>query len=104
MIVHAAQAVDMHRNPSILRKRLDNMRNHLRRQLTNLLALETKLNHSVWASREIDNCTGQRLVKRCVRVPKPLVTYNRSECLLERRPQGKRAVFRSVVIVNCQWR
>ena len=100
MIIKPAQAIHMHRDPRVLRKRLNHMRNHLARELTNHLPLKPQLHRGVRPRRQIHHGARERLIEGCVRVAESLVTHNRAESLLERGTESERAVFCGVVVVD----
>jgi hypothetical protein len=55
MIVLTPQDIDMHRAPGCDSERIKDVREHLRREVTNLLALETEICHTVWPRTDIDD-------------------------------------------------
>ena len=57
VVVLAAQHVDVQRHAGRHRKRVEDVREHLRREVPNLLALELQVRNAVWAPGYVDNCS-----------------------------------------------
>lgn len=89
-------------DPRRLGEALHAVGNHLTTQISDLLALKTKLNDGVWPVREVDNRTGQGLVERAVGGSEAGDTDGRTEGFLECRAKGDANVFCAVVIIDCE--
>lgn len=57
MIILPAQNVDMQCNPGSDGKRVEDMGDHLRRQVANLFSLEAEVRDTVGAGADVDDCT-----------------------------------------------
>lgn len=102
VIVGAFENIDMERYTSSGSKRQEDVRNHLAREVTDLLSLQAKVDGSEWATGDIDHCTGKGLVKWAVCVAKTLDTLWSTESLLEGHTKGNSGVFGSVVVIDVQ--
>lgn len=89
-------------DPRSLGEALHAVRDHLTAQVSNLLTLETELNDGVGPVREVDNGTGQGLVKRAVCGSEAGDANGRTEGFLEGRAKGNADVFCAVVIIDCR--
>ena len=57
MIVLPSEHVDVQSDARSDREGVEDMREHLRREVPNLLALELQIRDAVWASGYVDNCS-----------------------------------------------
>lgn len=71
MVVGTVRTADVQGDPGRLRKALQPVRDHLRAQLANLLALEAQVDHRVRPVRQVDDRPRQRLVQRRVAAAEP---------------------------------
>ncbi len=69
VVVLAVEALDVQAEPCLLRKRVEDMRDHLAAQRANLLALQAQVHNSKRPRRDVHHGARQRLVQRAVRVP-----------------------------------
>ena len=57
VVVLTAEDVDVKRRATGDRERVENVREHLRREVPDLLALELQVRNAVWAPGYVDNCS-----------------------------------------------
>lgn len=100
MVVVAIDTLDMQRDACGLRKTLKPMRDHLRRQIADLLAREAQINYRVGSVAEIDDGPGQSLVERGVATAEADQAGAGAEGFVEGGSQGEKDVFGGVVVVD----
>lgn len=102
VVVVAAEAVDVHGDAGSPGKALDAVGDHLGAEVTNLLALQTKVDDGEGTVRQIDDGTAEGLVERAVCVSEARETGGSAEGLGEGVAQSDADVFGGVVVVDCE--
>lgn len=102
VVVLAAQAVHMQRQPGALRKTLQTVRDHLAAQVANLFASQPQLDHAIWTVREVDDGSAECLVEGGVGVAEAGQAGHGGEGRSECRAEGDADVFGGVVVVDYQ--
>lgn len=80
VVIVAISAANVQGHPGRLRKALQSMRDHLRAQVADLLALEAQIDHRPRPTREVDHRPRERLVERGVAASEPLQRLPGAQC------------------------
>lgn len=100
MVVITVGATDMQRDVRGLCKALQTVSDHLGAQITDLLALEAKVDHGPRTAGEIDDGPGEGFVEGGVAAAEAGERLAGAEGFGEGRAEGEESIFRGVVVVN----
>ena len=84
VVVVAVEALDVQTEPRRLRKRLEDVRDHLARELAQLLPAEAEAHNGARPRRNVDDGARQRLVQRAICMPVARNPAARAQGLVKR--------------------
>jgi len=79
---------------------MEYVREHLRREITDLVALDAQVGHAIWARADVDNRARKSLVERSKARAVSADPLDFTQRLLERRSECNRRVLGCVVVVD----
>lgn len=100
VVVLAVERRDVQREAGVLRKRLEPVRQHLRTQRADALALDAEVDVRKRPVRQVDDGARERLVERRVGVAEASKTSGAAERLLEGVAERDEGVLGRVVVVD----
>mgnify|MGYP001369130697 CR=1 FL=1 len=100
VVVLSPQNVDMESASRSDGERVEDVGDHLARQISNFLSLETELCDTVGSRADVDDCAGEGLVEGGISVTVALDSADFPKGLFESSSEGNGAVLCGVVVVD----
>ena len=100
MVIVSTKAVDVQCDAGLHSEAVEDVRDHLTAEIADLLTFESKLSDAVRPRADVDDCSAEGLVERCMPGTVSLDALDGSQGLLESSAESKRTILGGVVVVN----
>lgn len=100
MVIISTQAVDVQCDAGLHSEAVEDVRDHLTAEIADLLTLQSKLSDAVRSRADIDDCSAQGLIERCMPGTVSLDALDRSQSLLESSAESERTILGGVMVID----